>query len=835
MGETLIVNSSISHYRIVSKIGAGGMGDVYLAQDTKLDRKVALKVLPDVFARDSQRMRRFVQEAKAASGLNHPNILTIHEIDHVDAIHFIATEFIDGQTLRQRLKSAPLRLGEALDVTAQIAGALSAAHAAGIVHRDIKPENIMLRGDGIAKVLDFGLAKLTERPPAESVDTEAPTNFKTDPGTVVGTAVYMSPEQARGSQVDARTDVWSLGVVLYEMVAGCLPFAGSTPIELIASILSDKEAPPLARFAREVPAELERIVEKALNKDREQRYQTAKDVLLDLRRLKHKLEVEAEIKRTVPPDLRAATGEAKPPGRQETVSTKQAPVAQTAPVESRSGPESIIAEIRRYKRGGAAILAAITLLSVAGIAYYFYSARSGSRAAIDSIAVLPLVNTSGDPNIDYLSDGISEALINSLTELQQLRVVARSTAFRYKGKEVDPQAVGVELNVRAVLMGRVRQMGDTLNIQLDLVDATTGAQLWGQEYERKVSDLLAVKQAIAQEVTKKLRWRLSGEDERRLVRRDTTNAEAYQLYLRGRFYWNKRTFKDLWKAIEYFNQAVAIDSNYALAYSGLADSYGLLSSYGGATPREAMSKAREAALKALSLDDDLAEAHASLGLILHDYDYNFAGAEREYRRAIELNPNYASAHQFYCELLIELGRFEEGFAEIRRALEIDPLSLIVNRVYGARLFFARRYDESIVQLRKTIELDNGFAPAHSTLSTVYQVKANFAESVKEYAKAQELIGEQQNAQLARASFVNNGWQGFLRAMTGAHRPSNLTSSSLAALYAALGEKDKAFAELNTAYEKREPALVLLNVDSRFDALREDRRFQDLTRHVGLPQ
>ena len=833
MNKDLSANTTLSHYCIVSKIGAGGMGEVYLAQDTKLDRKVALKVLPDDFAKNSQRMRRFVQEAKTASGLNHPNILTIHEIEHVDAIHFIATEFIDGETLRERMKSAPLRLGEVLDVTAQIAGALSAAHAAGIVHRDIKPENIMLRRDGIAKVLDFGLAKQTARPQPESVDTEAPTSFRTDPGTVVGTAVYMSPEQARGSQVDARTDVWSLGVMLYEMVAGCLPFAGSTPTEVIASILGDREAPPLARFAREAPAELERIVEKALSKNRDERYQAAKDMLLDLRRLKHKLEVEAEIERTGPPDLRGATGEAKPFGRQETDSTRQATGAPGAQVESRSSAENILAKIKRHKRGVAAILAAIILLSGAGIAYYFYSVRS-SRAAIDSIAVLPLVNTSGDPNMEYLSDGISEALINSLTELPQLRVVARSTAFRYKGKEVDPQAVGLELNVRAVLMGRVRQMGDTLNIQLDLVDATTGAQLWGKEYERKVSDLLAVKQAIAQEVTKKLRWRLSGEDERRLVRRDTTNAEAYQLYLRGRFYWNKRTAKDLWKAIEYFNQAVAIDSNYALAYSGLADSYGLLSGYGGATPREAMSKAQEAALKALSLDDDLAEAHTSLGLILHDYEYNFTGAEREYRRAIELNPNYASAHQFYCELLIELGRFEEGFAEMRRALEIDPLSLILNRVYGARLFFARRYDESIVQLRKTVELDNGFAPAHSTLSMVYQVKANYAESVEEYAKSQELIGEQQNAQLARASFVKAGWPGFLRAMTGTHRPSNLTSSNLAALYVALGEKDKAFAELNTAYEKREPGLVLLKVDSRLDALRDDRRFQDLIRRIGLP-
>jgi eukaryotic-like serine/threonine-protein kinase len=816
----LLPNSTLSHYRILSKIGEGGMGEVYLAEDTRLDRKVALKILPAEVASDPKRMQRFVQEAKAASALNHPNIITIYEIDQKNSVHFIATEFIDGETLRQRNRHNRYNSAEALEVAIQIASALAAAHEAGIVHRDIKPDNVMLRRDGIAKVLDFGLAKLTA---PETSDPESPTRklIKTESGVVMGTAIYMSPEQARGMTLDARTDIFSLGVVTYELIAGCLPFEGSTTSDVLASILNEQGPPPLARFARNVPAELERIVEKALRKNREERYQNTRDMMLDLRRLKQKLEVEAEIERTVPPEMRESAHKGKDFGDDKSVTFGAR--------STTSGFSNVTATIKSHPTV-VLILSAGVLISLVALSYYFYSRRVANHQAFNSIAVLPLINTSNDPNTDYLAEGISEALINSLTELPQLRVVARSTAFRYKGKDVDPQTVGRELNVRAVLMGRVRQIGDALNVQVDLVDATTGAQLWGKNYERKFADVLSVKQAIAREVTEHLKLEVSGEKQRQLARRDTSNAEAYQLYLRGRFHWNKRTGKDLEKSVEYFRQAVIVDPNYALGYAGLADGYTQFSQFSNVPSRELMPKAKEAAEKALSLDDGLAEAHAALGLILFLYDYDFRKAEVEFKRAIELNPNYGSAHHFYARLLTALGRDVESFAEIRRALEIDPLALPFNWFYGHALYFARRYDEAIAQLKKTVELDAGFPGAHYWLARVHQANRNYASCVDEYAKALELEGSQQLAQSVKESFAKDGWKGFLRTSV-QHVLS--PSYNRVIYYAELGEKDRAFTELNKLYENRAPFVMYVRGDPRLDPLRDDSRFQDLLKKVGF--
>ena len=487
----------------------------------------------------------------------------------------------------------------------------------------------------------------------------------------------------------------------------------------------------------------------------------------------------------------------------------------------------------KAKRAGVIIAALALALILAGFAYYSLSRKD--TTAIDSVAVLPFVNASGDPNLEYLSDGVTESLINSLSQLPDLAVKARSTVFRYKGKETDPQKVGSELNVQAVLSGRMAQRGDGLSFSLELVDTRTGNQLWGEQYNRKLTDLVALQSDIARDVSNKLRIKPSGADEGRVAKSYTGNPEAYRLYLLGRFYWNKRTAKDLHKAAEYFRQAVALDLNYALAYSGLADAYTLLPIYGGAPPSEVLPKAREAALKALSLDNQLAEAHISLGLVLHFYDYDSAGAEREFKAAIELNPNNATAHQFYGNLLFQLGRDKESSAEFRRALEIDPLLLTSNRLYALSLLYARKYDEAIAQLKKTVELDASFAPAHDSLAQVYLAKGNYAESVEEFAKEQELIGEPQNAVLIRESFARGGWQGFLRAMTGESRPSNLASYRAATFHAALGEKDKAFAELNKAYENREFFMMLVKVDPRLDSLRTDPRFTELMHKVGLPQ
>lgn len=479
------------------------------------------------------------------------------------------------------------------------------------------------------------------------------------------------------------------------------------------------------------------------------------------------------------------------------------------------------------------LIGAVIFIAAIAVLVYFYLSRK-NNAAIQSVAVLPLTNASGNTDVEYLSDGITESLINSLSQLPNLAVKARSTVFHYKGKEVTPQQVGSELSVQAVLNGRFTQRGDELTLSLELVDARTGNQIWGEQYSRRMSDLVTLQSEIARDVSNKLRVKLSGADEQKVMKNYTASAEAYQLYLRGRFYWNKRTPSDFEKSIDYFQQAIALDPNYALAYTGLADAYTLLPVYSALPPAEPIRKAREAALKALSLDDRLAEAHTAFGEILN-YDYDFSGAEREYRRAIDLNPNYATAHQWYGELLTHLGRRAESVGELSRALEIDPFSLSVNRSYGESLLFGGRVDEAIVQFKKTVDLDPNFAGVHDSLSTAYQLKGNYAESVAEFAKARESYGQNDIASLARDSFAKGGYPAFLDAMTGEHRPPNLPSHFVAKFLAIAGQKDRAMAELNKSYEKREYYLCYLKVDQRFDSLRSDPRFVDLVRRVGLPQ
>jgi serine/threonine protein kinase/Flp pilus assembly protein TadD len=825
MSSSLPSGARLGRYEIKSHIGAGGMGEVYLAQDTKLDRKVALKILPADVAAHQDRMKRFVQEAKAASALNHPNIITIHEIDETDSVNFIATEFIDGETLRERMRGAPLKLGEVLDVAAQIANALSAAHTAGIVHRDIKPENIMLRRDGIVKVLDFGLAKLTERLPPESVDMEAPTRaaINTEPGVVMGTAIYMSPEQARGLQVDARTDIFSFGVLIYEMFAWRLPFEGSNTNEILASILSDKEPSPLARYAREVPAELDRIVSKALRKNRDERYQTIKDLLLDLKSLKQRLEFNAEVERSRPPEMTSdqTTAAGTPP-------TLSGQAAQTIPITT-----SLVSRIKHHRRS--LIIALLGLIvGAVGLTYLFYFARPAR--AIDSIAVLPLANTSNDPNTEYLSDGISEALINSLTELRQLRVTARSTAFHYKGKDIDPQQVGRELNVRAVLMGRVRQMGDTLNIQVDLVDATTGAQLWGQEYERKLSDVLSVKQAIAREVTEKLRLRLSGEEQQRLAKRDTTNAEAYQFYLRGRYFWNKRTAEGIRKAIEQFQQAIDRDPNYALGYVGLADSFLLLDEYAGIPSSETVPKARAAADRALQIDDSLAEGHTSSALIYQRL-WRWGEEEAEFKRAISLNPNYPTTHHWFAIYLALKQQFDDALKEIKRAQDLDPLSPVINTTVAEVYLLKNDLNSAIEECKRVIELDPHFPGAHDDLGNAYLKQRRYQEAMTEFQKAIELSGGGEGLSDLGYLYAVTGRRSqalrILKELEGKYARRETIGIELAVVYFGLGEKDQAFAWLERDFEQRSGSLPFITYISKPEIPRSDPRYADLVRRMGL--
>src|SRR5437667_7050172 len=613
---TLSAGTHLGRYEIRSKIGEGGMGEVYLAQDTKLDRKVALKILPADVAAHQDRMKRFVNGAKAASALNHPNIITIHEIDLADSVHFIATEFVDGETLRRRMNSEHLKLGKALDVAAQITGALAAAHGAGIIHRDIKPENIMLRSDGIVKLLDFGLAKLTERVKPELVDTEAPTRavVKTHPGVIMGTVTYMSPEQARGLPVDARTDIWSLGVVLYEMATGRLPFEGETATDMILSIV-EREPPPLARYSKDTPAELERIVSKALRKNKEERYQTAKDLALDLKSLKQELEVQTRLERSG--ESGAGRGERLvTSGEQMAMVTGPQSASRTAgagTIQPISSAEYIVSEIKSHKRSVVLGVAAL-VIAVAAVVYFFYFAKSGET--IDSVTVLPFVNVSNDPNTEYLSDGLSDSIIDSLSQLPNLKKVSAFNAvLRYKGKQIDPQAVGRELNVRAVLMGRLVQRGDDLLITVELVDVKNNKRLWGEQYERKSVDIVTLQDEIAREVSEKLRLTLTGEQNERLAKPQTKSAEAYQVYLPGRYYWHKMSDEGRVKSGEYFQKAIEKDPNYALAYAGLSDYYAAMAFFGQMLPEEALRKSEAAAVKALTIDDALGEAHFSLAVV----------------------------------------------------------------------------------------------------------------------------------------------------------------------------------------------------------------------------
>ncbi|HZE69257.1 MAG TPA: protein kinase [Pyrinomonadaceae bacterium] len=816
---TAATGQMIGYYKIVELLDKGGMGEVYLAIDTRTGREVALKLLPAFSVSDQQRVRRFQQEARSILALNHPNIVTIYEIGQTDTAHYIVTERISGETLRRRLARAPLEIPEALAIAIEVAKALEATHAAGIVHRDIKPENIMLRPDGYVKVLDFGIAKLTERQ-APIISTEAATMMKihTAPGVVMGTVYYMSPEQARGQEVDARTDIWSLGVVLYEMVAGRPPFKSETPNDVIALILQrGKEPLPLARSTPEAPPELQRIITKALQKERDKRYQTIKDLRLDLENLKQEEEFEAKLQQSVSPE----------PGSTTTGLPSSARTASSAEYSARG--------IRQHKLSVIIALAAL-LMSSAAIATYFYVTRS------DSLAVMPFTYVNTDPNVmadpdrEYLSDGITESIINHLSQLPNLRVIPRSTVFHYKGKEADPQPVGHELGVRTVLIGRIIQRGDNLTVRTELVDVENNRQLWGEQYDRKVSDLLALQTEISEEISNKLRLRWLTKTERQQITRNyTENTEAYQLYLKGRYYWNKRTSEGLSKAAVFFEQAIEKDPNYALAYSGLADSYSVPQN--PIAPRDRMPKAKAAAMKAIELDDTLAEAHASLGNVKHIYDWDFAGAEKEFKRAIELNSNYTSAHHFYALLLASLGRWQEANDQIKRALELEPFSLIINSSAGRILYLEREYDQAIEQLRKALELDPNFARAHFFLGQVYQQKGLNEQAVAEFQKALQLDVNQYLLAGLGYAYATSGKRDeamkVLDQLKDLSKQRYASSYGVAIIHLGLGEKDAAFESLEKAYQERSEGLSSLMVEPRWDSLRADPRFADLMRRVGL--
>ncbi len=815
------------------------MGEVYLAEDTQLGRRVALKILPSDFTNDEERLLRFEQEAHAASALNHPNIITIHEVGWGTGTRYIATEFIEGETLRQRLQRGSLSVREALDVAVQVANALAAAHQVGIIHRDIKPENVMLRPDGYAKVLDFGIVKLTEKfvehqtGNSDALDSAKLNQVNTEANIVMGSPSYMSPEQARGFAVDGRTDIFSLGVVLYEMIAGRRPFEGESISDVIVSIL-DRQPQPLGEVSSEVSPRLENIVKKALAKDKDARYQTINDLLKDLKRQKQRVDFESGLDESIAPDyiLETTAAITNDDGR-ATVKAYSVRDDQVETGRATSSAEYIITEIKRHKRG--ALLTFVALVAAAAL-LLFYFTRSGQKAPIDSIAVLPFANESADPNTEYLSDGITESLINNLSQSRNLKVMSRNSVFRYKGQQPDPKLVGRELGVRAVMTGRIIQRGDTLLVSVDLVDARDNSQVWGEQYKSRVSDLLAVQEEIAKEVSERLQLRLTGEDEKRVSKRFTEDAEAYQLYLRGRFYWSKRTEEGLNKGIEYFKQAIEKDPGYAQAYAGMADCYAILVELEGSSPKEIYPNVKAAAQKAIELDDSLAEAHTSLAAA-YEYEWDWPKAEEQYRRAIEMNPNYATAHHWYAAYLISRLRSDEAIREMKQAQELDPLSLIINTSLGRVLYGARQYDRAIEQLKKTIDMDSNFAEAHFQIAMVYEQKRMYAEALAEYQKAIELY--QDPTMIA--------WSGRIYALTGRRTDAErvlaqlnelskqkyISPYPLATVYAALGEKDKVFEYLEKVYDERSYYVVFLNIDSIFDGLRSDARFQDLLRRIRI--
>jgi eukaryotic-like serine/threonine-protein kinase len=826
-------------YTIISFLGVGGMGEVYLAEDTKLGRKVALKTLPAEFTDDKERLRRFQQEARAASALNHPNLLTIHEIGAEAGAHFIAAEYIDGDTLRTRLKQGRMKIDEALDVTQQAAFALTAAHGAGIVHRDIKPENIMVRHDGIVKVLDFGLAKLLEDHAREMIDHEADTRalVLTDPGRVLGTPAYMSPEQARGMDLDARTDIWSLGVVLYEMIAGRPPFRGETKSHTVVAIL-ETEPVPLTTFAPEAPAELQRIVRKALTKDRDSRYQTARDLMIDLKTLRRDLDIQSEISRSSAPGPGVSDADIKPEvaaGRADLSLSEQATsLAELRPTRS----DGEVSEGSIRYRIGALIAMLVLAIVTMSVWYYFYRQKTGTPTGlVESIAVMPFVNASNDPNSEYFSDGITETIINSLSQLPHKKILARATVFRYKGRENDPQKVGSELGVDALLTGRVTQQGDTLTIQADLVRVADGSELWGGRYNKKLADIFAVQNEIANEISEALRLKLNNDEQKRVTKHYTDNVEAYQLYLKGQFEANKFTPEGLQKGIEYFNQAIAVDPAYALSYAGLADLY-ITQAHVWVPPKEGYSKAKWAAEKAVALDNTLAEGHKAVGLVKLYYEWNFPAAEKEFKLAIELNPNFSDAHSAYSCYFKAMRQYPEEIAEAKRGQELDPLSPFTNMELGEALYMARRYDDAIEQIRKSLELDPHFFIAYHVRLRAYEQKKMYVEAV---ADSQEWLKVFHDDPQALASL------GHVYAMMGKRREAEEILNKLqgiskqryfspywiAVVYAGLGDNDHAFQYFEKALEDRFFLMIWIDSDPRLDNLRADPRFTDLARRVGL--
>ncbi len=802
-----MTSRELLHYRIGEKIGEGGQGAVFKATDTTLDRVVVIKLLPPELNARQANLARFEREAKLASSLDHPNICTIYGLHKAEDVQFIAMQYVDGRNVRQLVNGIPLELTSALSVAIQVADALAAAHGRGIIHRDIKAGNVMVTDSGVVKVLDFGLAKLIEGPTEGSVDPQL-----TEVGVPYGTSTYAAPEQAQGLKVDHRADIFSAGVLLYEMLAGTWPFRGRTALDVRYAVVHDTPKPIAEARGEHSPflPRLQTILDRALAKEPDQRYQNVVDFRDDLQAVLWEIQGDS-----TPSTTGSGTIKHIPPRQ----------------VVQHKGLLASLSHKRPIAAAGIVILLALAIV-------LYWSFFNRSSAAIDSLAVLPFTNGSSDPNNEYLSDGITESLINSLSQLPYLKVKSRNTVFHYKGRNNDLAKVGKELGVRALLAGRVVQRGDDLTVSVELIDTLDDSQIWGEQYGRKISEVVALPAEISRDVSEKLRLRLSGVEQKQLVRHYATNSEAYRLYLQGRYNWNKRTAEGLQKGIEYFNQAIGEDRNYALAYSGLADCYALLNVYNVTPAIASYTQAQAAAKQALAIDDSIAEAHASLAFVDYRYDWKWQEAEEQFKQAIKLNPNYATAHQWYSAFLAASGRHNEAVAEVRRARELEPFSLTIYADLVRHLYYARRYDEASQECAKLLEMDSGFARGHIELGQILTQKGMKEEAVKEFQKALS-ISENNIAALTDLGHALAAAGKKSEALKVLDRLNELSKKQYvspfhsAVIYAGLDEKQRAIEWLEKSRDERFNWIPFIQVDPVFDGIRSDSRFREILKSVGL--